>query len=367
MAMWRLTSAGLRSLAPLACVGAVGVLVIRSAFSTSAKAPSECAGFDAAAACLSKRSDSPTPKLYRSDDANATCAECGEDAFFMADLALARHPTTTTAAHKTFAMGIADGVGGWASKGYDPSRMAWGIMLNARDAVRRLGGSAESGEDGAVDPAPASPGPSKELIPSPLQLMRVAHRRILSETKKGDFLGSTTACVVSLVHRETPDFSGLVLLAANLGDSGFMVLRNGELKYRSTAQEHRHNCPYQLSMPLPSGLSRHLQDSPDSADSYVMKVQHGDLVVLATDGVFDNLTDEEIVYVANGGTKAPGLFGSKKLTPSAEEPVGQIAQRLVSRARSVAESGERWFQDPSNQRFSKKMDDITVVVGRIVP
>lgn len=53
-------------------------------------------------------------------------------------------------------------------------------------------------------------------------------------------IGSSTACVL-VVHQDT-------LYSANLGDSGYLVIRNGKVAYRSREQTHYFNAPYQLSL-----------------------------------------------------------------------------------------------------------------------
>lgn len=40
-----------------------------------------------------------------------------------------------------------------------------------------------------------------------------------------------------------------MLHAANLGDSGFLVLRDGDVVFRSRPQQHSFNFPFQLHMP----------------------------------------------------------------------------------------------------------------------
>ena len=50
--------------------------------------------------------------------------------------------------------------------------------------------------------------------------------------------GSSTACVLAL--------QGATLHAANLGDSGFMVVRRNKVHYKSRSQQHQFNFPYQL-------------------------------------------------------------------------------------------------------------------------
>ena len=85
----------------------------------------------------------------------------------------------------------------------------------------------------------------------------------------------------------------------NLGDSGVMLLRPAlrtppssdqpllfpRVIFRSSDQTHYFNCPYQL------GSGSALVEAPD----YIrIRVRAGDIVVAATDGVFDNLFDHQV-------------------------------------------------------------------------
>ena len=56
------------------------------------------------------------------------------------------------------------------------------------------------------------------------------------------FLGSSTACIVAL-HKEKS-----ILHTANLGDSGFVVIRNNTIVHRSQEQQHYFNSPFQLAI-----------------------------------------------------------------------------------------------------------------------
>lgn len=73
--------------------------------------------------------------------------------------------------------------------------------------------------------------------PSPLALpqeaLDVAHRAT-------QFPGSSTACVLRL------DAARGTLDAANLGDSGFLIVRNGQLHFQSPAMQHFFDCPLQV-------------------------------------------------------------------------------------------------------------------------
>lgn len=57
--------------------------------------------------------------------------------------------------------------------------------------------------------------------------------------------GSSTACIVVL------DRQSHQLHTANLGDSGFLVVRGGEVVHRSDEQQHYFNTPFQLSIAPP--------------------------------------------------------------------------------------------------------------------
>ncbi|KAI8562366.1 hypothetical protein RHMOL_Rhmol03G0030800 [Rhododendron molle] len=105
--------------------------------------------------------------------------------------------------------GVVDGVGGWAKKGVDAGKHARALMFNSELAVQHQ-------PVGWVDP-----------------------RKVLDEAfSKTEARGSSTACILTL--------TGHILRAVNIGDSGFVVIRNGKFDYKSRVQQHRFNCPFQL-------------------------------------------------------------------------------------------------------------------------
>lgn len=101
--------------------------------------------------------------------------------------------------------------------------------------------------------------------------------------------GSSTACVVVL-NRENS-----TLYTANIGDSGYMVVRGGRVIHRSEEQQHYFNTPFQLSLPPPNYQAEVLSDQPDSAITENFPVEDGDVILVATDGVFDNLPQNLLV------------------------------------------------------------------------
>lgn len=67
-------------------------------------------------------------------------------------------------------------------------------------------------------------------------------------------LGSSTACIVVLDRRSHR------IHTCNLGDSGFLVVRGGEVVHRSDEQQHYFNTPFQLSIAPPGAEGVVLSD-----------------------------------------------------------------------------------------------------------
>lgn len=108
------------------------------------------------------------------------------------------------------------------------------------------------------------------------------------ELFNGAIDGSSTACLGVI---ETTSKNKLNFYCANLGDSGYRVIRNGTIIAKSTPQLHRRNAPFQLG---PGA------DIPSDAVVTHVDLERGDLVALCTDGVFDNLYDTHIALVLHG-------------------------------------------------------------------
>lgn len=181
-------------------------------------------------------------------------------------------------------LGVADGVGGWESEhGVDPAEVAQGLMYHA------------------------STSPTTR---QPLQILIDAYRAVLTDDHVGG--GASTALVAQLDPRTS---------SANwacLGDSALVILRDGGRKVMvaTDSQTHYFNCPFQLTK-IPKSLRRQRAsfgdlDQPDSASVGCQTLEDGDLVLLFTDGMADNLWIQEITGVvqkvwARGKTDEEGL------------------------------------------------------------
>jgi len=114
--------------------------------------------------------------------------------------------------------------------------------------------------------------------------------------KKVKIEGSTTACLVVAGRNG-------VLRISNVGDSGIQVWRRNRLpgaalrveeaaklwekKYESRQQQHYFNCPFQLSNWKKS-------DVPSSGLNEEVPVSVGDVIIAATDGLWDNLAESDV-------------------------------------------------------------------------
>ncbi|ESZ93098.1 hypothetical protein SBOR_6528 [Sclerotinia borealis F-4128] len=201
----------------------------------------------------------------------------GQDAFFVA-------PISNTS---DIALGIADGVGGWVDSGVDPSDFSHGICeyMAHTASVSNI-----------IDEAPIS---AKRLMQKGYDLLCAS-----GKVRAG---GSTA--VVGIIN------SGGNMEVANLGDSGYIQLRSGAVHSASEYQTHAFNTPYQLSL-VPEAVIKQaakfggeqLMDSPRDADVLSKELKHGDVVVFASDGVWDNLSGGDILRIVSKRMRNEGAW-----------------------------------------------------------
>jgi len=68
--------------------------------------------------------------------------------------------------------------------------------------------------------------------------------------------GSSTVCLFSLEFYDMHEYG--LLSTCNLGDSGYMLIRNSKVMFKSQTQSHRYNAPYQLGCTPPELLDHDL-------------------------------------------------------------------------------------------------------------
>ncbi|KAJ1988844.1 Protein phosphatase 2C 7 [Dimargaris cristalligena] len=213
---------------------------------------------DLTKAIVSEITSTSTSNYFPLDSVKA-----GEDALFHS-----RH-----AASGQIAFGVADGVGGWTESGVDPSLFSRMLLKNISSNIN----STEAEQWSELNP---------------LKLLQASHQRIIDE---GDpEYGGSTATI------GTFDPTSGALSVLQLGDSTFALFgRRSELTFASEEQTHGFNFPYQLTA-LPAAQLQAMAgrlDKPQDGLQRQIQLQPDDIILIGTDGVFDNLYTDDILSV----------------------------------------------------------------------
>ncbi|KAI2462828.1 protein serine/threonine phosphatase 2C [Annulohypoxylon bovei var. microspora] len=193
----------------------------------------------------------------------------GQDAFF-----ISRVGDTNAVA-----FGIADGVGGWEDSGVDPADFSHSFCDYMASA--------------AYEHKPVS-GESSLTAKS---LMQRGYDDVCND---GSINAGGSTASIGIAGEDGK------LEVANLGDSGFVHLRLNAVHSYSEPQTHAFNTPFQLSIVPASMLARaaafggaQLCDNPKDSDVTQHTLKHGDILVFASDGVWDNLFNQDILRIAS--------------------------------------------------------------------
>ncbi|KAG0549698.1 hypothetical protein BDA96_01G277300 [Sorghum bicolor] len=138
--------------------------------------------------------------------------------------------------------------------------------------------------------------------------------KILS--KAADEACSPGSSTVLVAH-----FDGQVLQASNIGDSGFMVIRNAEVLKKSKPMVYGFNFPQieKLNINVWTNISFLFQN-------YTIDLKEGDATVTATEGLLDNVYEHEIAGIISKSLQAD-------LKPA------EIAEKMAANAQEVGRSG----------------------------
>jgi len=208
--------------------------------------------------------------------------------------------------------GVADGVGQWSFEGINAGLYARELMDSSKKIVTENQGA---------------PGMRTEEV---LAMAAVEARSP----------GSSTVLVAH--------FDGQVLHVSNIGDSGLLVIRNGEVYTQTKPMTYGFNFPLQIE----NGV-----DPSRLVQNYTIDLQEGDVIITASDGLFDNVYDHEVAAIVSKSLEAD------------LKPTG-IADLLAARAKEVGRSGSGRspFSDAALGEgylgySGGKLDDVTVVVS----
>ncbi|CAG8570228.1 24418_t:CDS:2 [Cetraspora pellucida] len=249
--------------------------------------------------------------------------ECGEDSFFR------RHDS----------LGVADGVGGWRNVAPSPNAVV-NSALYARKLMHYACAELEKYDDEKF---------YHYNDVNPVDILQSSYEQSMRDCALEGIIGSSTALIAIIRNDE--------LRIANLGDCGICIIRHNSFIFRNEEQQHSFNYPFQLG----SASS----DTPTKdSQTFTVKIQCGDIVVMGSDGIFDNLLDEDILDEI-----IP--FCCPKLGLQVEPQI--ISDALVWRAKTASEDLN--ITSPFQIRASceglyhqgGKKDDISCLVGVVTP
>ncbi|CAG9460958.1 unnamed protein product [Pedinophyceae sp. YPF-701] len=210
----------------------------------------------------------------------------GEDAWF-----------TLSNRGKGDSFAVADGVGGWGESDVNPGEYSALFVETAKSFMKecaKIGKSQGTKEFPLAIQAALNAGHQAARIP-----------------------GSTTACIAEL--------QGDVLVCANVGDSGMIVARNGRVVQRTTPQQHFFDCPLQFG-----AYPEYVDATDDASDAQILRtaVEAGDVIVMASDGLWDNVYEEEVL----------------ELLPTSPKDVAGAAEAIANLA--FEHSQDEWWESP---------------------
>lgn len=271
-------------------------------------------------------------------------------------------------------LGVADGVGGWAEQGVDPSiftRKFMRFALQDAEALTAASATADNKKytSGAIMHSAFDKVMQEKLLgscaalfatlennaPTAVPACATSESSPLSLTKRNKRLG------------DAPTGPFATLNVACIGDCGVAVVRAGMgVVFASREQQRSFNFPYQLG---PEG------DTPAAALLSDFCVAHGDIVILGSDGVFDNVYAEMLApIVLNEWRKSVKDPKQKNVTIDSLPPLNcsAVAENIAKLAYQGGK--DREHLSPFSLRAKMvnvayeggKPDDITVLVAQVL-
>lgn len=250
-------------------------------------------------------------------------------------------------------VGIADGVSQIEDFGIDASELP-NELLNAI-------------EEQAV--AQLLPGCETEEYMGPISMMREAYEATSCQ-------GSTTVLTATMdnstrIHGKLHP----MIAICSIGDCEILVLRRNQqgnlaMAFHTEMQRVDGNaqCPLQLSR-VDDTIDPNFDPSTmievieRGSAVHCVSAYEGDIVILGTDGVFDNLFIDEIIAICDDMLFKSGAPG--KFKPIDRAILGQVAHRIVLECHAKTQPGADGFRAcPIGQ--GGKVDDTSCVVGEVV-
>lgn len=276
----------------------------------------------------------------------------GQDSFFIARINKSEHT----------ALAVVDGVGGWEASGVDPADFAHSLCEYMSSAASTFPSQSET---------------KGSQIPNPQELLKIGTDRVMAD--KTVHAGGSTACVATIsssgvlevakyvqnlpphgpqfaLPSKTFLFSSLKVqiqrsqtnILHSLGDSGYAHLTPFRLSSISPPQTHAFNTPFQLSKMPPKMLeqvalfgNKPYAESAADAALTTHKLSHGDVLVFATDGVWDNLSPQDTLQIVSKIMLNTGAWRDPDMGSTAAAGKQHLAEIVREASQKFASSPHR--------------------------
>lgn len=259
-------------------------------------------------------------------------------------------------------LGCADGVSQIEEFGIDASKLPRELLDACEDQAMNLLVPDEAGKiSGAYE--------------GPVPLMREAFKKTRS-------LGSTTVCL-SVLDNSTMIHGKLhpMMAIISIGDCELMVLRQSfvqnRLRYVTVFNTEMQRidgncqCPLQVCRVderIDAAFDEQMSIEVIERGSavHMVSVYEGDLVIIGSDGVFDNLFKDEVVQLVNRMIPTPSMTG-EKFQPLDRQLLGEVARCIVEACHTKTKAEPRTGKYPDTPiGKGGKRDDTCCAVGEVV-
>jgi len=173
-----------------------------------------------------------------------------------------------------------------------------------------------------------------------------------------------------------------MIAVCSIGDCELLILRKSgdygrpeyDITFNTEMQRIEGNCqcPLQVSR-LDERVDPHFEERmtvqviEQGSAIHMVSVYEGDLVVIGSDGLFDNLFHDEVVALINEMIPNPAVSGDKAFRPLDQELLGEIARRIVEACHIKTKVDPRTGIYPDTPiGTGGKRDDTCCVVGEVV-
>jgi serine/threonine protein phosphatase PrpC len=255
-------------------------------------------------------------------------------------------------------LGVCDGVSQLEEYGMDPALLPNELLRSCEElAMTQL-----------VPDGPTNP---QDAYRGPISLLKEAYEA--TESK-----GSTTVLLAALdnstrIHGKLHP----MIAVLSIGDCELLMLRRTlgrqsplEAVFHTEMQRIDHNVqtPLQLAR-VDARIDEDFDESialeviEKGSAVHCVSAYEGDILIMGSDGVFDNLFLDEIVDICNGCFPTPRSPVYEALPPNI---LSQVAQRLVLNAHSKSKEGANGQFPDTPIGKGGKVDDTSVVVAEIV-